>query len=52
MPMAFSQKTPYYNRPIQDGLRGHFVLRAIGPHAAASGGPQGARARAEPLLQG
>ena len=21
---------PYYNRPTQDGLRGHFVLRAIG----------------------
>ena len=50
--MAFSQKTPYYNRPIQDGLRGHFVLRAIGPHAAASGGPQGARARAEPAAPG
>jgi|SRR5438105_4782472 len=24
------QKTPYYARPTQDGLRGHFVLRAIG----------------------
>jgi hypothetical protein len=27
---AWGQKTPYYNRPTQDGLRGHFVLRAIG----------------------
>jgi hypothetical protein len=24
------QKTPYYNRPTRDGLRWHFVLRAIG----------------------
>src|SRR6266403_3169468 len=34
---AWGQKTPYYNRPTQDGLRGHFVLRdrqAVpqGPH--------------------
>src|SRR5580700_9419732 len=27
---AWGQKTPYYDRPTQDGLRGHFVLRAIG----------------------
>src|ERR1700726_4967019 len=27
---AWGQKTLYYNRPTQDGLRGHFVLRAIG----------------------
>ena len=27
---AWGQKTPYYNPPTQDGLRGHFVLRAIG----------------------
>ena len=27
---AWGQKTLYYNRPTQDGLSGHFVLRAIG----------------------
>ncbi len=25
-----SASPPYYNRPTQDGLSGHFVLRAIG----------------------